>query len=196
MSRFDTGQPDVASAMPAPIRKKRVECWPAPRHKGGSFQPETPMPFRIRGLAAAQFSSLFALDDAELAERSMRRVAVDAPHSAPCRISLEDAEPGERVLLLPFAHQPTHSPYRASGPIYVREGKCETFDRIDELPPVFAGRLLAVRAYDADGMMTGAEVVEGDPRPLFDRFFADRAVDVLHVHYARRGCFACCVERA
>src|SRR5882757_1523976 len=100
------------------------------------------MSYRIRGLAAAQFAPLFALDAAALAERSMRRVAIDAPHSAPCRISLEDAEPGEQVLLLPFAHHMAHSPYRASGPIYIRQGRREPFDRVDALPPVFEGRIL------------------------------------------------------
>ncbi len=154
------------------------------------------MSFRVRGLAAAQFAPLFALGDAALAERSMRRVQIDAPRSAPCRVSLEDAAPGEYVFLLPFAHLTARSPYRASGPIYVRERAPAAFDRIDELPPVFSGRLLAIRAYDADGMMSDADVVESDPRGLFSKFFADPAVDCLHVHYARRGCYACRVDRA
>jgi hypothetical protein len=153
------------------------------------------MSFRIRGLSPAQFAPLFSLDDAALATRSMRRVTIDAPHSAPCRVTLEDAEPGEQVLLLPFAHHMAHSPYRASGPIFVRDGG-EPFDRIDELPPVFAGRLLSVRAYDAAGLMTDADVVDSDPRGLFARFFEDPAVDYLHIHYARRGCYSCLVERA
>ena len=153
------------------------------------------MSFRIRGLSPAHFAPLFALDDAALAERRMRRVAVDAPHSAPCRVTLEDAAPGEQILLLPFAHHMAHSPYRASGPIFVREG-VQPFDRTDELPPVFAGRLLSVRAYDAEGLMTDADVVDSDPRALFDKFFEGPAVDYLHVHYARRGCYSCRVERA
>jgi hypothetical protein len=154
------------------------------------------MSFRIRGLSAAQFQPLLTLDDAALAERSMRRVAIGAPHSAPCRITLEDAEPGEHVLLIPFAHHMAHSPYRASGPIYIRGGNREPFDRIDELPPVFQGRLLSVRAYDADGMMRDAEMANSDPRALFEKFFADAAVEYLHVHYAKRGCYSCRVERA
>ncbi len=153
------------------------------------------MSFRIRGLSAAEFTPLFALDETALAARGMRRVVVDAPHSAPCRITLEDAAPGEHVLLLPFAHQTAHSPYRATGAIYVREDHLEPFDRVDELPPVFNGRLLSVRAYDAAGMMLHADAVDSDPRALFETFFADEAVEYLHVHYARRGCFSCKVER-
>lgn len=154
------------------------------------------MSFRIRGLQPAQFEPLFRLDDADLRERSMRRVGIDEPHSAPCRVTLQDAEPGERVILLPFTHQPAHSPYRAAGPIFVREMARQAYDRVDELPPVFSGRLLSVRAYDTDGMMLDAEVVDSDPRVLFSRFFLNPGADYLHVHYARRGCYACRVERA
>ncbi|MBS0471518.1 MAG: DUF1203 domain-containing protein [Proteobacteria bacterium] len=154
------------------------------------------MSFHIRGLDAAPFASLFTLDDAELSARSIHRVTADAPHSAPCRVTLEDAEPGEELLLLPFAHQTADSPYRASGPIYVRKASAVAFDAVDELPPVFAGRLLSVRAYDRAGMMTDAEIADSDPRGLFERFFADSAVAYLHVHYARRGCFSCRVDRA
>lgn len=153
------------------------------------------MSFRILGLDPAPFAPLFALDDAALAARDMRRVTIDAPHSAPCRVTLEDAAPGEQVILLPFAHHIAASPYRASGPIYVRQTG-RAFDEIDALPPVFAGRILSVRAYDAEGLMQDADIADSDPRALFDRFFADPAVDYLHVHYARRGCYSCRVERA
>ena len=154
------------------------------------------MSFRIRGLDAAQFVPLFILSDDDLAERSMKRVVADAPRSAPCRVTLQDAEPGEALILLPFAHYLAHSPYRASGPIFVREKAAQPFDAVDTLPPVFEGRLLSVRAYDAHGDMTAAEVVDGDPRALFDQFFADLAVAHIDVHYARRGCFGARVTRA
>ena len=154
------------------------------------------MPFRIKGLAAEPFRDLFDLDDATLAARDMRRVIADEPHAAPCRVTMEDAAPGERLILLPFTHQTAHSPYQASGPIFVREAARETFDRIDTLPPVFQGRVLSVRAYDAEGMMTAADIADSDPRALFESFFADPAVDYIQVHYAKRGCFACRVERA
>ncbi|HTP75481.1 MAG TPA: DUF1203 domain-containing protein [Rhizomicrobium sp.] len=154
------------------------------------------MSFRIRGLDPAQFESLPTLCDTDLAARGMRRETIDEPHAAPCRVTLEDAEPGERVILLSFAHQTADSPYRAGGPIYVRERARVAFDRVDELPKVFSGRLLAVRAYDADGMMIHAEVADSDPRDLFTQFFSDPATDHIHVHYARRGCYACRVDRA
>jgi Protein of unknown function (DUF1203) len=154
------------------------------------------MNFRIRGLLPDPFRALFALGDSELTARDIRRVVADEPHSAPCRVTLEDAQPGEQLLLLPFAHHVAASPFQASGPIFIREGAMAAFDEGNKLPPVFGGRLLSVRAYDNGGMMLDADVVESDPRGLFDKFFADPAVEYLHVHYARRGCYSCRVDRA
>jgi hypothetical protein len=154
------------------------------------------MPFRFRGLSAEPFAPLMALSDAELEVRGMRRMVADAKPGFPCRVSLEDAEPGERLVLLPFEHQPAHSPYRAAGPIFVREAVQTTFDRLGELPPVLLGRMLSVRAYDKDSMMIDADVVEGSAvEPLLARQFARADTDYIHIHFARHGCYACRVDR-
>ena len=58
------------------------------------------MPFRVKGLDRSQFEPLFALDDSELEVRGMRRLIAHAEPGFPCRVSLDDAVPGERVLLL------------------------------------------------------------------------------------------------
>jgi hypothetical protein len=44
-------------------------------------------------------------------------------------------------------------------------------------------------------MMVDADVTTDDPRPLFTQFLRDGATAYLHVHLARRGCFACRVDR-
>ena len=80
------------------------------------------MNFQLRGLEPALFEDLFGLTESALAERGMRWMRVDKPVGFPCRISLEDAPVGEDVLLLTFTHQDSRSPYRASGPIFVRRG--------------------------------------------------------------------------
>lgn len=155
------------------------------------------MNLRYRGLGIDQFTHLFGQSNEALAIQNARRTIVDEKPGFPCRVTLEDAEPGESVLLLPFEHQPARSPYRAAGPIFVREGDCKTFDRVDTPPPFLAGRLLSVRAYDAEGIMLDADVAEGrEVEPLLRRLLANPDTDYLHVHFARRGCFACRVERA
>lgn len=155
------------------------------------------MDYRITGLDPRRFAHLFELDDEALARhRAVRRI-VDEKPGAPCRVSLVDAEPGEEVLLLNHEHLPVDSPYRASHAIYVRRAAREAYDRVNEVPPALASRLLSVRAFDAAGFMRGADVAEGTGlRGLVERFLADARVAYLHAHYARAGCYAARIERA
>jgi hypothetical protein len=154
------------------------------------------MNYQLRGLEPAQFEKLFDLDEAELAKRGMRLMRVDKAVGFPCRISLEDAPVGEEVLLLPFVHQDSGSPYRASGPIFVRRGRPAAARIVNALPSYLTLRPLSVRAYDAADEMVDAEVVDGaEAAPLIERYLARADVAYLHIHYARRGCFACRVDR-
>lgn len=155
------------------------------------------MSYILRGLEPALFEKLFDLDDAALAERGIRRMRSDKPVGFPCRISLEDTPVGEEVLLLPFAHQDGKTPYRASGPIFVRRGRREAAAIANSLPSYLTLRPLSVRAYDVRDEMVDAEVVDGaEAALLIERFLARKDVSYLHVHYARRGCFACRVDRS
>lgn len=152
--------------------------------------------FRIRGLDPQPFQALYGLSDAALRERGVLRVAVTAPHAAPDRIELRDAEPGETVLLLNHEHLPVDSPYRSRHAIYVREGATQAFDAVDTVPEVMRRRLLSLRAFDAAGMMLDADVVDGQAaEPLIQRLLALPGVSYLHAHYARRGCYAARIER-
>lgn len=154
------------------------------------------MPFTVTGLPAEPFRPLFGLSDAALAERGAIRVHIDAPASAPCRITLQDAEPGETVLLLNHEHLAVDSPYRGRHAIYVREAAEQTVVVQDALPLALQRRLLALRAFDADDMMVEAEVIEGrDVGPLIEAWLADDRVAYLHAHYARRGCYAARIDR-
>jgi hypothetical protein len=157
---------------------------------------EDSMPFRISALPLAPFRPFFALDDAALLARGARRCLADEKPGFPCRVSLEDAAPGERLILLNYEHQPARSPYRASGPIFVREAAREAAPDIGEVPESLRLRLLSVRAYDAADLIAEAEVVEGrDLEPLVARFLDDENVAYIHVHYARRGCYAARIDR-
>lgn len=153
--------------------------------------------FRITGLPRAPFEPLFGLADAALAERGIERHRVTLPHAAPCRITLDDAEPGETVLLTSYLHQPAHTPYRQAGPIFVREAATAAFDAADTIPPAIGRRLVSLRGYDEAGAMVEAEVVQGEAlAALIERFWANPRVAYAHAHFARRGCFAALVSRA
>ncbi len=153
-------------------------------------------PFRVVALPVEPFVSLFDLDDADLAEHGARRLIADAKPGFPCRVSLEDAEVGERVILLPYEHHAVASPYRAAGPIFVREQAKHRTPGVNEVPESLRRRLLSVRAFDPDGMMIAADVTEGaELEGPIARFFADPRTAYLHVHNARPGCYACRIER-
>lgn len=154
------------------------------------------MSFRITGLDTAQFRDLHALSDAHLAIRGMQRVRVEQKHSAPCRISLDDAEIGESVLLLAYQHQTAPTPYQQQGPIFVRETE-QRFDRVGTIPPALARRTLSLRGFDPSGMMIEADLTEGaEADALIARIFANPLVHYIHAHYARRGCYAALIERS
>ena len=152
--------------------------------------------FQITGIDPQHFASLFDLPDAELKTLgAVRRIADESP-GFPCRVSLEDAQVGDELLLLPYEHHVVASPYRSAGPIFVRRGVEQRRLEPDELPPYVTRRLISVRAYDAGAMMIHAAVREGsDVRAEIERCFDDAQVAYLQLHNAKQGCFSCQVNR-
>lgn len=154
------------------------------------------MSYRIVGLSPAPFSHLFGRPDGELSAAGAIRVLVADENSAPCRITLEDAAPGETVLLVNYEHLAVGTPYRSRHAIYIREAATTSDVYEGEVPPALARRLLSVRAFDAHDMMIDADVVEGvDAEGLILRLMADPRASYLHAHFARRGCFAARIDR-
>ena len=152
------------------------------------------MHFRIQGLPVDQFAPLFALSDAELAKHGAVRQIADAPR--PCRISLTDADPGDELILVNYEHHAVASPYRMRFAIYVRRDE-KTFDAVDTVPEQLRKRTLAVRGFDADGMITGWELVEGAQlESVIEKLLANPRAAYLHVHFAAPGCYAARIERA
>ncbi len=156
------------------------------------------MAFQVSGIQPEPFKQFFTMSRQELAAHNAEMLVAD--HSEPgypCRVSLGHARPGDRVLLVNYAHQPAASPYRSAHAIYVAEGSVSAVFAADEVPEPLRVRLLSVRAFDADHMMVDADVVEGmDAADIFIRFFENSQTDYLQVHYAKRGCFAANVLRA
>ena len=155
------------------------------------------MSFQIHALPRDTFAPLFALPDDALRTRDIRRVVADGRPVYPCRVSLQDATEGERLLLLPHAHHVVDTPYRASGPVYVREAAIQATPDIDEVPALLRSRLLSLRAYDARGMMVWADVRPGTELEAgLDELVALERTASIHLHYAKPGCYACRVVRA
>src|SRR5438045_9734614 len=87
-------------------------------------------------------------------------VMADSATGYPCRHCLHWAQPGERVILFPYAAIPPGHPYSESGPIFVHAEACERYRPSQEYPAEFRkGR--AFRAYNANYNMIDAELVNG-----------------------------------
>jgi hypothetical protein len=156
------------------------------------------MSFCISSLPVEPFQALFGLSDEDLLKHGARRAVADEKPGFPCRVTLADAEPGETLILLNYKHLPVESsPYRATGPVFVRESaKAGTHVR-DSVPDYLARRILSVRAYDKDGMMLDADVVDGkELGAAIEKLFENDGVAYLHAHFAKRGCYAARVDRA
>lgn len=155
------------------------------------------MNFRITGLPLSEFAPLFALSDQQLAARDAVRVVADERPVFPCRVSLQDAKAGESLILLNYEHLPVASPYRSRHAIYVREAAAEAALDVDEVPALLRSRLLSLRAFDRKGMMRTADVLPGTAiEKNIEAMFANAAVEYLHIHYAKPGCYAARVDRA
>ena len=116
----------------------------------------------------------------------------------PCRRCLSNAAPGDELALTSYDPFTVRSPYAGEGPVYVHAGGCEPFAPVPgAVSEQVHDRVLSVRAYDGDAMMTGASVTAGErfeetAMGLLD----DPEVAFLHVHFAGPGCFAFRVDRA
>lgn len=157
---------------------------------------EYAMSFQISALNIDQFSHLFGQDRETLAKQGVQRVVVDNNPGFPCRVSLRDAEVGEKMLLMNYEHQPMRTPFRSSHAIFVREWASQALPDRNEVPKMLRLRLLSVRAFDASGMMVDADVIDGERlESLVAHMLANESTDYLHIHNAKLGCYAALVER-
>jgi hypothetical protein len=140
---------------------------------------------------------------AETARRRLREgasahalVTVDSPTGYPCRHCLRWAQPGEEVILFPYASIPGDRPYAETGPIFVHAETCAPYAQVDEYPGDFR-RHRVLRAYNDSDDMIDAVVIENDqPEPVIERLFQNPQTAFLQVRSVTRGCYTFRIERA
>jgi hypothetical protein len=152
--------------------------------------------FQLVAINSQPFEHLFDLSDDQLKAMGVMRCFATENPGFPCRVSLEDADVGEELLLIPYEHHPVLSPYRASGPIFIRRGVKPKYLPVGEVPDYVTRRLISVRAYNGEHMMVTATVCEGIAVAAeIERIFADSKVAYIQLHNAKQGCFSCQVNR-
>ena len=123
-------------------------------------------------------------------------ITVDEPGSAPCRHCLQWAQPGERVILFPYAEIPSGQPYSETGPIFVHANECQRYSATNEYPADFRnGRVF--RAYDSNYNIIDAQIVNGDePEIAIESLFQNPDTAFVDARSVTRGCFTFRVQRA
>jgi hypothetical protein len=154
------------------------------------------MSYVIRGLDPAPFRHFYGMSDSDLAQHHAVRHYADSNPGYPCRVTLEDVQEGQALILVNYQHLAVDSPYRASYAIYVKEGAEAAAEYRDRVPLQLERRLIALRAFDDDGMLLKGDVVEGrELAGMIDPWLAEPGVAYLHAYNARPGCFAARIDR-
>lgn len=152
--------------------------------------------FQLFGLPSSAFAQLGGLDPVELAAQGVHRIKADTAPGYPCRVSLVDAEVGEELFLLPYAHHDVDSPYRSSGPIFVRVQATDRQWAPGEVPTCVQSRLMSLRAYDKQHLMLSGQVCDGvDVARALEQLFEAHEVAYVQLHNAKPGCFSCEARR-
>ena len=155
------------------------------------------MSFQISALNIDQFSHMFGQDQEALVKYGVQRRVVDSNPRFPCRVSLQDAEVGESVLLMNYEHQPMRTPFRSSHAIFIREDASQAMPDRNEVPGMFRHRLLSVRAFDTSGMIIDADIIDGEHlESTIDHLLENDCAGYLHIHNAKMGCYLGLAERA
>jgi hypothetical protein len=143
--------------------------------------------------------------NSEVAEAARRAAAAGAPdhgvviadstNGFPCRHCLRWAQPGERVILFPYAAIPLGHPYSESGPIFVHAEPCERYRATRAYPSSFRnGRVF--RAYNSNYDMIDAEVVNGsEPEAVVEKLLQNPETAFVHARSVTHGCYTFGVER-
>src|SRR6516162_8110537 len=123
-------------------------------------------------------------------------VTVDSAGSSPCRHCLRWAQPGERVILFPYAAIATGHPYSETGPIFVHADPCHRYSATNEYPADFRnGRVF--RAYDSNYNIIDAQVMnDSQPEVVIENLFQNPDTAFVDVRSVTRGCFTFRVQRA
>ena len=154
------------------------------------------MAYRIEGLAPDAFASLFGMMDGELAARGAMRVTADSPTGFPCRVSLQDAAPGEELVLLNHVSHDVDGPFRTAYAIYVRKDAGAPASYEDEAPPYLDNRTLSLRGFGADGLLKNALLaMPGEADAKIRDLFESAEIATIHAHAATYGCFLARIER-
>jgi hypothetical protein len=149
--------------------------------------------FRAIGMDAATATRLRAAARDDAGTAVIRRDS-----GGPCRFTLTDHAGGSAMHLLSWAVPQPAGVYGLWSPIFLCAEGGAAWDAPGVVPPVVAARPVALRAYDAAGMMVYAAnrlVLDGGHAWAIAEQLALPGVAFLNCHTALAGCYLCRFER-
>jgi hypothetical protein len=154
------------------------------------------MNFKISALSPEPFNALFSLSDTQLKHRNILKQTVTKAFSTPCRVSLEDANIGDTVLLLNYQHINEQTPFQAAHAIYIRKGVKQAYPAVNEVPEMIHSRVVSLRSFDSQHMMIAADLATAEQvTSKILTLFSNPSASYLHLHYAKQGCYIAKVNR-
>jgi len=154
------------------------------------------MTYRIEGLDPDRFQGLIGRSAEDLADHGAMRVIAASSTGYPCRVTLEEAQAGETLILLNYASHDVPTPFRTTYAIFVRERHGEPARYEDRVPPIMERRTLGLRGFDAAGMLCNAVLaMPGEADTRIREMLEDPRIATIHAHNAAHGCFLAAVER-
>jgi hypothetical protein len=117
----------------------------------------------------------------------------------PCRFTLTDHPVGSHMRLFSWAVPQPAGVYALCSPIFLSVDGGEAWDAPGVVPPVVAARPVALRAYDADGLLVypaNTLVLDGGHERVIRDLLDRPDVAFLNCHTALAGCYLCRFERA
>ncbi|WP_339827278.1 DUF1203 domain-containing protein [uncultured Parasphingorhabdus sp.] len=154
------------------------------------------MTYQITGLSPDLAKPFEGASAEELSAMGAVTMIATSKPGFPCRVSLEDAEVGEELILFHYISHDVDSPYRNSNAIFARTGLTTAAQYTDVIPPVFHGRTLGMRGFGSDAMLKTAKLsFPGDADRSIRALFELDEVAYIDVHNAAHGCFVARVER-
>ena len=115
---------------------------------------------------------------------------VEATGGEPLRCCLQDAHPGEPLLLFGYRPPTADGPYREVGPVFAHADPCSGYVG-NGYPRDWLGRPQVLRAYDARGWIHPATRVHdgSDPEGMIAAVLGEPGVVEVHSRNVAYGCF-------
>lgn len=126
-------------------------------------------------------------------------IAMASSGAAPCRFTLADHPAGAAMRLLRWVAPRPTGVHAVASPIFLSAAGGAAWDAPGVVPPVVLARQVALRAYDAEGMMVydaNRLVMDGGHAAVIAAVLARPDVAFLNCHTALAGCYLYRFERA